>query len=90
MTISKSYYDVSTGEIHADSKLEYYHEQYHKILHETTNFNLLTEISFFILIYAIVFSTKEWQIAGFVLFFGLEMLEELAAWKYAYKMVKQK
>jgi len=91
--MSKSYYNSDTGEIYIDPKakniaLELMHELGHKHLEEKTNISFLNQISVFILLFAIVFQTKQWQIAGFIFWIGLQILDEAYAWKFAYGKIR--
>jgi hypothetical protein len=88
--ISKSYYDKKTNKIHAENKLDYYHEKHHQYINNETNFNLLQEIAFFLLIFAMMFSNFQWKLGTFIFFFGLELIEEISCWYYAYSMMNKK
>jgi len=88
MTQSKSFY--LNGKIKAENKLEYLHEKYHKHIAEETNFNLIQSIAFFIMILCLAFYDFKWKLASIILFFGLEVLEEILGWAYAYRHIKDK
>ena len=93
--MSKSYYNSDTGEIYIDPKaknpdLELLHESFHKKLQEKTNISFINQISVFILLFAIVFQTKQWQIAGFIFWFGLQILDEAYAWYGAYNEIRKR
>ena len=92
--MSKSYYNSDTGEIYIDPKaknvaLELLHEQMHKQLEEKIGISFINQISVFILLFAIVFQTKQWQIAGFIFWFGLQILDETYAWVMAYRKIRR-
>ena len=84
--VNKSYY--FNGKIKADNKLNYYHEKFHKHIAEETNYNLFQECAFFIMIICVAFYSLQWKIAGIVLFFGSELLEEIICWNYAYRLMR--
>lgn len=88
MTLLKGYY--KNGKIKAENKLVYFHESFHKHIEEDTNFNLIQESAFFIMVLCIAFYDFKWKLASIILFFGLEVLEELLAWNYAYRKIKDK
>jgi hypothetical protein len=90
MRLSKSHYNKETDKIYAESELDYWHEKHHQYINKETNFNLLQEIAFFLLIFAMMFSNFQWKLGTFIFFFGLEIIEEISCWIYAYKIMGNK
>jgi len=88
--MTKSYYDPKTNKIYAESKLDYYHEKYHQIIRQTTYLTQIQEMSFYLFLISLIFYNKIWQISLLGLYIGLELIEESAAWIYAYKQIKQR